>query len=153
MTEAHARELALTRSKASVNERRFTETEQRQQAAAERKASEDNINDVASAVTSWENTASKNDPDWKLKQPRIQVLVENEILRKQARDPAYFPSKDEAIKMSKDALKSVEDEFKRLAPQRRSISAPASGAGSSPSMPVPKTMLEAAQAGLARARG
>lgn len=153
LTEAHARELALTRSRASVNERRFTETEQRQQAAAQREASEANINDVSGAVTEWEKATSKNDPDWKLKQPRIQVLVENEILRKQARDPAYFPSKDEAIKMSKDALAAVETEFKRLAPQRRSISTPASDAGSSPSMPVPKTMLEAAQAGLARARG
>lgn len=153
LTEAHARELALTRSRASVNERRLTETEQRQQATAQREASEANINDVAGAVTEWEKTTSKNDPDWKLKQPRIQVLVENEILRKQARDPAYFPSKDEALKMSKDALAAVETEFKRIAPQRRSISTPGADAGSSPSTPVPKTMLEAAQAGLARARG
>ncbi|MGZ6021621.1 MAG: hypothetical protein ACXWLQ_03335, partial [Rhizomicrobium sp.] len=152
LTEVHARELAHTRSRAAVNERRLTETEQRQQTADQTKAFEDQVNDVAGAVTAWETATSKNDPDWKLKQPRIQVLVENEILRKQRANPNYFPSKEEALEMSKKALKDVETEFKRLSPQRRSISTPAADAGSTHSTAVPKTMLEAAKAGLERAR-
>lgn len=152
ITQAHARELAFNRSRAAVNGQRLEETTTRQRADNERREFEGQVNDVASAVTAWETTTSKNDPDWKLKQPRIQVLVENEILRKQARDPKYFPSKDEALTMSKQALKDVEAEFKRLAPARRSISQPAADAGSSHSAPVPKTMLDAVKVGLERAR-
>lgn len=152
ITEAHARELALTRSRASVNERRVTEIDQRTQDTRQREEAEAVVNDVAGAVTKWEQTTSKNDPDWKLKQPRIQVLVENEILRKQARDPGYFPSKDEAIAMSKKALADVEAEFKRLAPARRSMTTPAADAGSTRSTPAPKTMFDAVKVGLERAQ-
>ncbi len=151
LTEAHARELALTRSRASVNERRVTEIDQREEASRQREASEATVNDVAGAVTAWEKATSKSDPDWKLKQPRIQVLVENEILRKQREDRSYFPSKDEAIKMSKDALATVEAEFKRMSPQRRSMT-PVADAGSSRSTPVPTSMLDAVKVGLERAR-
>lgn len=151
ITEAHARELALTRSRAAVNERRYTETEQRQNDTRQREQSQAQVDDVAGAVTAWERTTSKNDPDWKLKQPRLQEKVENEILRRQAKEPGYFPSKDEAIAMSKKALESVEAEFKRLAPQRRSMS-PAADVGSTRSTPAPKTMLDAVKVGLERAQ-
>ncbi|MGZ5923518.1 MAG: hypothetical protein ACXWK2_02985, partial [Rhizomicrobium sp.] len=152
LTEGHARELARARSRAAVNGQMLERTTQQQQADQQRREFEGQVNDVAGAVTAWETATSKNDPDWKLKQPRIQVLVENEILRKQRANPNYFPSKEEALEMSKKALKEVETEFKRLSPQRRSISTPAADAGSTPSTAVPKTMLEAARAGLERAR-
>lgn len=149
LTEAHARELSRSRATATVTGRVLQETEQRQIAERQRREFETNVDDVSKAVTEWENAQSKGDPDWKLKQPRIQALVENAILRKQAAKPDYFPSKDEAIKMSKDALEAVEKELKPLAPRRREINQPGSDAGSSRTVAEPKNMLEAVKQGLA----
>lgn len=151
LNEAHARELTLARSKAAVNGQRIESIETRNRAERERQEFDQTVDGVASAVTAWERTTSKNDPDWKLKQPRIQELVELEIMRKQRSDRNYFPSKDEAIEMSKKALTQVESEFKRLAPQRRQITTPSNDAGSTRSVATPKSMLEAVKIGLARA--
>lgn len=153
LTEAHARELTLARSRAAVNGSRLERVETTTRAQREKQEFEQTVDGVASAVTEWEKTTSKNDPDWKLKQPRIQELVELEIMRKQRAEPNYFPSKDEAIAMSKKALTAVETELKRFAPQRRQVTTPSNDAGSSRSVAVPKTMLEAAKMGLAKAAG
>jgi hypothetical protein len=151
LTEAHARELTLARSRAAVNGQRLERVETTTRAERERQEFEQTVDGVAKAVTAWENSTSKGDPDWKLKQPRIQELVELEIMRKQRSQPDYFPTKEEAIEMSKKALTAVETELKRFAPQRRSMTTPASDAGSSRSVAAPKNMLEAVKIGLAKA--
>ena len=151
LTEAHARELTLARSRAAVNGQRLERVETTTRAQQQRQEFEQTVDGVASAVTAWENSTSKGDPDWKLKQPRIQELVELEIMRKQRTQPDYFPSKDEAIAMSKQALKTVESELKRFAPQRRQVTTPDPDAGSSRSVAAPKNMLEAVKIGLAKA--
>jgi hypothetical protein len=153
LTEAHARELTLARSRAAVNGSRLERVETTTRAQREKREFEQTVDGVASAVTEWEKSVSTNDPDWKLKQPRIQELVELEIMRKQRAQPDYFPSKDEAIAMSKKALTAVESDLKRFAPQRRQMTTPDPDAGSSRSVAVPKTMLEAAKMGLAKAAG
>lgn len=153
LTEAHARELTLARSKAAVNGQRIESIETRNRAQREKQEFEQTVDGVASAVTAWEQTTSKGDPDWKLKQPRIQELVELEIMRRQRSQPDYFPSKDEAIAMSKKALTTVEGELKRFAPQRRQMTTPDPDAGSSRSVAAPKNMLEAVKIGLAARAG
>jgi hypothetical protein len=153
LTEAHARELTLARSRAAVNGSRLERVETTTRAERERSEFAATVNGVAEAVTAWENSTSKNDPDWKLKQPRIQELVELEIMRKQRSQPDYFPSKDEAIAMSKKALTAVETELKRFAPQRREVKTPGPDAGSSRSVATPKNMLEAVKIGLASRAG
>lgn len=153
LTEAHARELTLARSRAAVNGQRIESIETRTRAQREKQEFEQTVDGVASAVTAWEQTTSKGDPDWKLKQPRIQELVELEIMRRQRTQPDYFPSKDEAIAMSKKALTTVEGELKRFAPQRRQMTTPDPDAGSSRSVAAPKNMLEAVKIGLAARAG
>jgi hypothetical protein len=105
------------------------------------------VNDVAGCDRVGE-APGKSDPDWKLKQPRIQELVELEFMRRQA-TTRYFPSKDEAIEMSKKALRTW---------KRSSSPAPGTRSGRhhdpgarrwfNPTAAVPKTMLEAAKLGL-----
>lgn len=151
ITEGHARELALTRSRASINDRRLETTNQRRTEQDERDRNEAHVNDVAGKVTEWERSAGKNDPDWKLKAPRIQELVELELMRQQRADPKFFPNAEQAIKMSKDALEKVNAEMKRLAPQRRAI-APVTDVASSRSVASPTSMLDAVKAGLERAQ-
>lgn len=155
ITEAHARELARSRGQASVTRQQLDRTTQIQEANQRRQVIENQVNDVAGAVTEWEKSTGKNDPDWKLKQPRITELVELEVMRRQAKDPTYFPSKEEAIAISKDALKKVEADFKALRPARRSVSTtPSADAGSTrTAAAAPKSMLEAAKLGLQRAAG
>lgn len=155
LTEAHARDLARSRNQASVTRQQLDRTTQRQEADQQRKANEDLVNDVAGAVTAWENSTGKSDPDWKLKQPRITELVELEVMRRQAKNPTYFPSKEEAIEISKEALKRVETELKALRPTRRAVSTtPSSDAGSTrTTVAKPNSMLEAAKIGLQRRTG
>ncbi|MBO4228018.1 hypothetical protein [Bradyrhizobium neotropicale] len=155
LTEAHARELARSRSQAAVTGQQLQRTTQRQEADRQRQEIETQVDDVAKAVTEWENTAGKGDPDWKLKQPRITDLVEIEVMRRQAKNPGYFPSKEEAIEISKKALERVEAELKALRPSRRAVSTtPSADAGSTrTTAAAPKTMLEAAKIGLQRMTG
>jgi len=155
LTEAHARELSRSRNQATVTQQQLDRTTQQRAATERRQAIENQVNDVASAVTEWENATGKNDPDWKLKQPRITELVELEVMRRQAKEPAYFPSKEEAIAISKEALAKVEKELKGLRPARRSVSTtPSADAGSTrTTAATPKTMLEAAKLGLQRMAG
>lgn len=155
LTEAHARELARTRSQATVTSQQLERTTRQQEQDRQRQESEAHVNDVASAVTEWEKTTGSKDPDWKLKQPRITELVELEVMRRQAQNPRYFPSKEEAIEISKKALERVETELKALRPTRRAVATtPSADAGSTRStVAAPKSMLEAAKLGLKRAAG
>jgi hypothetical protein len=155
ITEAHARELSRARGQAAVTGQQLQRTTQRVEADRQTQAIEAQVNDVASAVTEWEKTTGSKDPDWKLKQSRITELVELEVMRRQAKEPRYFPSKEEAIEMSKKALERVNAELKSLRPARRAIATtPGADAGSTrTTVAAPKSMLEAAKIGLQRAAG
>lgn len=153
LTEAHARELSRSRATATVTGKVLQETETRQKQAEDKRKFEAQVDETAKAVTEWETKTGQGDPDWKLKQPRVQALVELEIMRKQQRDPEYFPSKDEAVSISKKALETVEAELKPLNPRRRQINVPASDAGSTASVASPKSMMDAVKNGLAKMAG
>lgn len=155
ITEGHARELSRARGQAAVTGQQLQRTTQRVETDRQMQAIEAQVNDVASAVTEWEKTTGSKDPDWKLKQSRITELVELEVMRRQAREPRYFPSKEEAIEMSKTALTRVDAELKALRPARRAVATtPGPDTGSTrTTAAVPKNMLEAAKIGLQRAAG
>lgn len=149
ITEQRARELVNARSQSTLASTQVAETARQEQERRAREAQESNVNDVAAAVTEWERSKGKTDPSWKLKQPRVMEIVEIEIARRQRTNPNYFPTKDEALKFSTDALAKVETELKAFAPRPRAIN-PVTDAGSTRSVPKPANPVEAAKQALAQ---
>lgn len=147
LTEAHARELARSRSVATISKSEMDFRDKRAENQRTRDAQVTRVNQVQDAVTKWENTAARGDPDWKHKQDRVTELVELEVRRRQERERGYYPTPEEAVAISKAALEKVNGEFKRFAPKPRAITPTPDGA-SSQSTPKPTSILEAARQGL-----
>jgi hypothetical protein len=143
ITEDDARD--LNRSKADARfathrlEQSAAQQKQEQEAAAFTKLTTQSI----SAVERWDAQQASKDPDWHLKQREVAEQVELAITREanKRREP-YFPTADEAVKLAKDALETVEKRMKRFAPKPTEIRAATPGA-SNRSKPAPKTMLDA----------
>lgn len=150
ITEERARELVNARSQSSLAATQAEENARREQERHEQARYESSVNEVAAAATEWERSKAKSDPSWKLKQPRVMELVELEVAKRQVRDPKYFPTKDEALKFSNDALEKVEKEIRQFAPKPRAIN-PITDAGSTSSVAKPSTALEAAKLALSKA--
>jgi hypothetical protein len=149
ITEQRARELVAARSHSSIATTQATENAKRDQERREVEARQQNVSDVAGAVTEWENSKAKTDPDWKVKQPRVMDLVELEIARRQRTEPTYFPTKNEALKLTQDALAKVEKDLKAYAPRPRAIN-PVTDAGSTRSVAKPTNPVEAAKLALSQ---
>lgn len=151
ITEEHARELARARSVASISRREAEQTAQRANAERQQFATQQHVSTVSQAVTEWERSRAKHDPDWKHKQARVTELVELEILRRRGRDPQYFPATpDEAIEISKAALKKVDEEVKRFSPKPKELK-PVTDVSATRGTAKPTTMLEAARMAAAKA--
>lgn len=149
ITEQRARELVTARSQSSIATTQAAENAKREQERQAAEAHQRTVNDVAGAVTEWEHSKAKTDPDWKVKQPRVTELVELEIVRRQRTDQNYFPTKAEALKISQEALAKVEKEMKAFAPRPRAMS-PVTDAGSTRSVAKPTNPVEAARMALSK---
>lgn len=151
ITQPHAQELARTRAQASLTQQQLQRRDTSDQERRQRDDHQGRVNEVSGKVTEWERSQEKSDPDWKLKQPRVSELIELEIVRKQRTEPGFFPTTEQALKMSKDALDRVNEDFKKLSPARRAMNPGHTDAAATRSTAKPKTALEAARAGLAAA--
>jgi hypothetical protein len=151
ITEDRARELAVHRTTSTLSTQRADNLERQRQTERQQREFDDRRSAAASAVTAWENSKSKADPDWKLKQTRVTELIELDLYKRQKADPNYFPSTEDAVAMANAALEKVNGELKRFAPRRKAVD-PAHDVASSRSTAAPTNMLEAAKQGLARAR-
>lgn len=152
ITEQRARELATARSRTTLAETRARVTDERtaqERAINERQAL---VGGVETAVNEWEASKAKADPSWKLKQPRIKEIVKAVVLERMIQQPGYFPTREEALRMSEDALKRVNDDFKAFAPRPRAVN-PLVDAGSSPSVAKPTSAVEAARQALSQMAG
>lgn len=143
--EDTARRLASAETERQLAERRAKQVET---AAAERKQADEQAahqTAVMTAVSTWETSKSTADPDWKLKQPIVMQAIELAIHRQ-----GYPKTTDDAVKMAEAALKEVDKTFGQLAPRKREVKPPTDGASTrAPS--APKSLLEAAKAGLTAA--
>lgn len=152
ITEAHARELAITRTKAAVStaqvQRHEADTREQQQQDAHQKRQVA----VQTSVVEWEKSKAGSDPDWKQKQSRVMEIVQLETLRREKADPNFGWTPEEAVKFANEALTKVETEFKRFAPRPKAIN-PVIDVASTRSEAKPTTALEAAKQGLARMAG
>lgn len=144
--EATAKRLATAETDKAIAQRqaqRTTETVNRQR---EQQATETHVNAVKTAVTEWENSKAKADPDWKLKQGLVTQAIELAVHRQ-----GFPKTTADAVKMSEAALAEVNKTFAQMSPRKKEVQA-VTDVASSRSTAVPKTMLEAAKAGLAKAQ-
>lgn len=142
-----ARELTIARTDRDLATQQAAQLRQQQAADAEQRQQEAYVSDVKAKVTEWELAREKSDPDWKLKQPFVMEAIAAE-LSKPGRKP---PTAAEAIEIATAAVAKVDKNLKSFAPPRREVK-PSPNASSTPSTPVPKSALEAARQGLAKAR-
>jgi hypothetical protein len=137
ITEARARELARARAGEKTATQRLQQTaEEREAEGKHRQASEIKRN-VTEAADKW-HAAQSSDPDWNLKQSRVLELVELDIRRN-----GYPATATVATELFDEVLKTVNAEFKRFAPSKKSRAGPVIGGAPSQSAAVPKTMKEA----------
>lgn len=144
--EATARRLATAETEKVIAERRLQRTTEVSRQQREQQATESYVNSVKTAVTEWESSKSKADPDWKLKQGLVTQAIELAIHRQ-----GYPKTTADAVKIADAALAEVNKTFAQMAPRKKEVQA-VTDVASSRSTAVPKTMLEAAKAGLAKAR-
>lgn len=100
------------------------------------------MTETLSAIEKWEAAQAKADPDWHQKRQEVSELVDLAIAKKQREMNApWFPNAKEAVEMSKEALKTVEQRYARFKPkpaEQKQIQ----GDASTRSKPTPKSMLD-----------
>lgn len=142
LTVEDAKALAKANADAALATRRATaatEQQRAEQAANEQKAATEQ---TLSSVETWEKDKAKSDPDWHLKQAAIAEEVERVILQKvNELGKPWFPTPQEAVKLSEDALKKVNERYSRFVPKPSAVT-PATGGASNRSIAEPKSMLE-----------
>lgn len=147
MTEEDARQFARHRTDATLAEQRETQRREREQKQAEAQSHQAHVDTVKAAITGWESSHESKDPDWKLKSAAVQREIRL-VLTEQG-----FPkSKEDAVRIADEALKTVNSEFKNILPKRQEVrpNAPADAASTRSNPAKPGSALEAVRAGLAR---
>lgn len=141
-----AQELSRARSGNTLAERQRAATEKATQERTEAERHQTHVASVQTAVSTWESSKEKADPDWKLKQPHVMRAIKVAIA-----EQGYPKTVDDAVKIADQALKDVNAELKGFAPRRKEMKAP-SEAGSPSATAKPKTFMEYIDAGLAKGR-
>jgi hypothetical protein len=137
LTEDAALELAQTRARSQHVEQKAQLQEQQSRQLVERTTVQTLAASVGDAVSAWDRQWKASDPDYGLKQKRVQELVELDLYKNGA--PT---SPDEAVKRAQAIRDFVDKEMKAFVPAPRAV-APQSGAASSSAAPKPKTLEEA----------
>ena len=144
ITEADARELAESRATARFE--RETRERQQRQSDAEKQHREinDRVTASVSAIEAWEKQQAASDPDWPLK--RVEIAEQVELLigkEAQKRGEPYFPTPEEALKLSKDAAKTINERISKYRPKPSEVRPPSNSGASPRSKAAPKSILEA----------
>lgn len=140
ISEERARELSQARARAARAEETVTQT---RQATAQQV--------LLGAVTEWESQIRGVDADFARKLPEIQSKVRLKVLEREAAGQPVT-SASEAVKIAQDAYREVNEMLAAFAPPRVATRPTPSSAASAPAAnPQPRTIYEAAAAGLRRA--
>lgn len=143
LTEEDARAVARSAAHARLAESRATELTEQQRVDETNRATKQLTDTTVSAVETWEKQKSATDPDWSSKREEVAEQVEIAIERKsrELKRP-YFPTADEAVKLSEAAVEKVNGRFKRFAPRLKQIDPPVTAGASSRSVAQPKNTLD-----------
>ncbi len=142
ITQELASEISQTRAKANLTQGQLQRTTQQTEQERQQREHNDHVDRVSAAVSKFNATLQRTDPDYKLKEGPLLREVERRILRE------GFPKSEEAgLELVKAALKDVDVEIARIRPNQVQPIKPIIGGGSGPSAkPAPTTMVEALRA-------
>lgn len=114
--ELHRAKIAA--AQASEREKLATESQaqERQRQDAERTTAM-----YGTAATAWENSKKTSDPDWSMKQPLVQDMVEAEMRRIYATDPTKLPRDVKGVNAMLDTILAKVE--KSIAPFRPAVKA------------------------------
>lgn len=104
-----------------------------------------------SSIEKWELAKAAKDPDWHLKRDEVAEQVELAVQRKslELKRP-WFPNADEGVKLSEDALKTVEKRLKRFRTPLAEVRPAVDAGASTRSIPEPKSMLDVVRGGVSK---
>lgn len=149
LTEDDARALARSSADAALARRQAAEIAAQREVETTQRTQREATDATVGTIETWESNKAKTDPDWNLKRDEIaeqvELAIERENRRRQGldpRSPAWFPTPEEAVKLSEDALGRVNDRMKRFTPTPRAINPVVPGAASNRNAAAPKTMLD-----------
>ena len=106
---------------------------------------------IESTVASWENGIRATDPDYGRKEETVRQLLWAVV-----QEQGVPTSADHALAIAKEAYARANRTFSQFAPQRqatRAVPSSVNNRAASGARSEPKSMMEAAELGLARARG
>jgi hypothetical protein len=137
ITQPHAEELAKAKATQRLVEQR--EAQRIAEAEATERASQLNqqVQTAAKAADEWYADQQAKDPDFKLKEKRIQDALQLELYKVRT-----LPSDTEVKVLLSRIKKEVDKEFRNLVPKPKEVK-PLSGSSSPGGLPAPKDMLEA----------
>lgn len=143
LTQEDARAVARSAAAAALAESRANKLTEQQQADNDARQSKQLVDSTISAVETWEKAKAVADPDWHTKREEVAEQVEIATERK-ARELGrpYFPTAEEAVKLSEAALKTVDARRKRFAPKPKAIDPPVNQGASPRSVVAPKNTLD-----------
>lgn len=144
ITEQDARELSKARSREQLATRRADQSETQRREAEANSERQKIVDSTIAASEKWESTQAAKDPDWHLKRNEVAEKVELAIYKEQTKrkEPAYFPNRDEIVKMSNAALDEINKRFKSRGPKPAEI-IPVNPGGAPPrTTPKPTSMLD-----------
>ena len=106
---------------------------------------------IESTVASWEAGVRQTDPDYGRKEETVRQLLWSVV-----NERGVPTSPEHAVEIAKEAYARANRTFAQFAPQRpatRAVPSSTSNRAASGARPEPRSMMEAAELGLARARG
>lgn len=106
---------------------------------------------IENTVASWEQGIRQTDPDYGRKEETVRQLLWSVV-----NEQGVPKSPEHAVEIAKEAYARANRSFAQFAPQRpatRAVPSSVNNRAASGARPEPKSMMEAAELGLARARG
>jgi hypothetical protein len=144
ITEPHARSLAQSRNQVQHLTAQQQMQAQREQEQAQQRQLQTLVTDASTAATDWETTKAKTDPDFKLKQPRI-----NELVRLAVHEEGYPKSKADVRALLDRIHTKVSSELSQLRPPRKEVRH-INGAASPEARSAPTSILDVVNQTLGR---
>ncbi len=144
ITEPHAKELAQSRNRVQHNDVQQTARAQREQEQAQQRQLQTLVTDASTAATEWETSKATSDPDFKLKQPRI-----NELVRLAVHEEGYPSSKAAVVKMLDRIHDKVSKDLSQFQPRRKEVRH-INGAASPEARSAPTSILDVVNQTLGR---
>lgn len=134
-------ERAMYQSNLQRQQQAFGQYQRASQAQQHQAAREVLANQVRDTVNTWESKVAQSDPDYAAKKAAVQDTMWAVV-----RERGVPQSPDHAVQIAQEALRRVNVNFSRWAPQRRPTSRVPSSTGRTPGVtPEPRNLLEAVQ--------